>query len=456
MRHNVFRKATARFAFMGAALLLTALAVGISTPQQIARAQSDMWQRTVDLDPSFAVEWMDAVYDAVRDETYNPPNSARVYAYAGVTLYESLLPGMRDNRSLVGQVNDLDDLPYPDESLMYDWQVVTAEAMVTVLGNLFRDKTESLAVFSDLRDTHVEARLPEMGQDVIDNSQTFGEELGKEIVNWIDADFYAETRGLNTGYVLPTGDDSMWALTAENTRPIEPFWGQIRPFMLGYADECNVDLNVEFSTEEGSTFYQQAEEIQNIGNDLTPDQRAAAEWWVDTPGLTGAPAGHWIKIMTQMVDHLDLNLERASEGYAFVGIGVADAFISCWSLKYQVNLLRPVTYIQNFINRRWESYIQTPPFPEYPSGHSVVSGAAADILTNLFGQVVFTDQTHTGRGLPPRTFHSFEAAGLEAATSRLYGGIHFRPAVENGVRQGRCVAQKLADNLFLNPIRQGE
>jgi hypothetical protein len=86
----------------------------------------------------------------------------------------------------------------------------------------------------------------------------------------------------------------------------------------------------------------------------------------------------------------------------------------------------------------------TPPFPEYTSGHSVQSGAAAEVLTALFGRIAFIDRTHETRGLPPRSFRSFEEAAREAALSRLYGGIHFRAAIDRGLEQGACIGRQVA------------
>jgi hypothetical protein len=322
---------------------------------------------------------------------------------------------------------------------------------------LFRGREQAtLDSFIQLRDQQIEARAEVVESDVVQNSREFGEELGKAIVDWAEDDNYLETRDMNPTYEIPAGEPYMWELTSPDTRPAEPYWGQIRPFALDFADECAYPMNYEFSTDEDSPFYQQALEVYEIGNNLTQEQRDDVEWWIDTPGLTGAPAGHWIKIGTQMVEHLNLDLVRTAEMYSLLGIGVADAFISCWSMKYQVNLLRPVTYIQEYISRRWNSFVETPPFPEYPSGHSVVSGAAADVLTNLFGQVAFTDTANVNRGLAPHSFTSFEQAAREAADSRILGGIHFRAAVENGVRQGQCVTARIFDRIILNPIRQGE
>jgi hypothetical protein len=148
------------------------------------------------------------------------------------------------------------------------------------------------------------------------------------------------------------------------------------------------------------------------------------------------------------------SLSVAAEAYAKVGIGVADAFISCWWTKYNYNYIRPVSCIRALIASSWLPFVVTPPFPEYTSGHSVQSGATAEILTDIFGaNYAFTDHTHDALGFVPRTFDSFYDAADEAAISRLYGGIHFRSAIDLGVAQGICVGQQVLANLhFKNPI----
>lgn len=152
-----------------------------------------------------------------------------------------------------------------------------------------------------------------------------------------------------------------------------------------------------------------------------------------------------MSILTQVLRVRDASLELAAEAYSKLGIAVADAFIACWRVKYQYNLLRPITYVRAYIDPHWGEPLPvvTPPFPEYTSGHSVQSGAAATVLADLLGEVRFTDHTHDVRGLPPRTFTSFTSAAHEAALSRLYGGIHFRPAIERGLAQGRIVGQRV-------------
>ncbi len=185
-----------------------------------------------------------------------------------------------------------------------------------------------------------------------------------------------------------------------------------------------------------------------------PTQVDIARYWADDPGESVTPPGHWISILNQVLEREQASLALASESYAKVGIAVADAFITCWHTKYLYNVPRPITYIQKVIDPTWNTPVVvdpviTPPFPEYTSGHSVQSGAAAGVLSDLFGaNYAFTDHTHVRLGYAPRAFASFEEAAQEAAISRLYGGIHYRAAIENGLQQGNCVSERVLELRF--------
>jgi hypothetical protein len=125
---------------------------------------------------------------------------------------------------------------------------------------------------------------------------------------------------------------------------------------------------------------------------------------------------------------------------------VSDAFISCWACKFHYNLLRPITYIRREIDPAWGDPlpVATPPFPEYTSGHSVQTAAATQVMFDLFGDLPITDYTHFMRGHAPRSFTSWSALAEETAISRLYGGIHYRSAIERGIEQGRALGRKVS------------
>lgn len=423
-------------------------------PRQPAQAQIDVSVPTAQLDPAFAVEWMDLLYQRIMLEGYNPPSAARLYAYAGITLYEALVWGMPNNRTLEGQINGLSGLPFPEEA-EHDWSVVAMGALETVLNALtFEADDETHQAFTALRREQVEARADELDEDVINRSLEYGATLGEAIIDWAEADGYRETRGRK--YDPPTGLPELWTRTNPDLNAVEPYWSEIRPFALYYTDECDVQLDMPFSTDEDSAFYQQALEVMNVGSSLSRDQRDTAEYWLDNLTETGTPAGHWVLIQNQLVEQLDLTLDVAAQMYGMTNMVMADAFTSCWALKYRVMLLRPETYINEYISPRWRPYITTPMFPEYPSGHSTVSMAAAEVLTALFGQVAFIDESKVQFGMRSRAYTSFDAAAQEAAISRLYGGIHFRAAIENGMDMGRCVALHALDRIIMNQVTQGE
>jgi membrane-associated phospholipid phosphatase len=187
-------------------------------------------------------------------------------------------------------------------------------------------------------------------------------------------------------------------------------------------------------------------EVYQTSKTLTDEQKSIARFWSDDAMLTFTPPGHWTAILTQVAVERSLSLTDHVEALARMGIAMADAFIGCWVSKFEYDLIRPVTYIKKVIDPKWEPMLTTPPFPEYPSGHSTQSGAAAALLTHLFGEAYsFTDESPTPDGSPKRSFASFWAASDEAAISRLYGGIHFRHAIEQGQVQGRCIAQYAID-----------
>jgi hypothetical protein len=161
-----------------------------------------------------------------------------------------------------------------------------------------------------------------------------------------------------------------------------------------------------------------------------------------------SPGGHWIGITKLAALKAKFDFMKTSEAYARVSIGLADAFISCWDEKYRSELIRPETYINRYIDDKWMPVLQTPPFPEYTSGHSVASCTSAEILTHLFGEnFAFEDTVEKEYGLPVRNFKSFRQAASEAAMSRLWGGIHYMPAIVNGSNQGRQLGAYIAQKL---------
>jgi hypothetical protein len=416
-------------------------------------------------DAAFAVEWMTLLYDRIWAHGVDAPAASRLYGYAAVSLYESLVNGMPDNVSLIGQIYHMPDLSFPPDDQTMDYVSVANSTLALVFQGILpttkndAKAKETVAEIKALYEKYYEQRVEVVGEDIVTASAVYGETLAEELLEWIADDNYAQVVKDSPNYELLVGDDYLWEKTNPDLPIVEPYWGQIRPLVLDYADQCAVwSPQLPFSTDDDSVFYKQALEVMTTGQNLTPEQQEIARFWIDTPGESGTPSGHWVMLVSQLIEQQGLSLGRAAEAFAMNGISVMDSFISAWSLKYQTVLLRPVTYINRYINRRWRSFLETPNFPEYPSGHSVVSAAAAEVLTDYFGIVAFLDSSPTrlGIGLSPRAFTSIEAAASEAAISRLYGGIHYRTGIENGMKQGRCIGEVITNRIRLRPVAQGE
>jgi hypothetical protein len=237
---------------------------------------------------------------------------------------------------------------------------------------------------------------------------------------------------------------------------VEPNWGRHRPFAMDSASQFRPKPPHRFDMTEGSPFYRQAKEVYDVSKQLTQEQRALVAFWDDNPYVMhvrghamfatkkASPGGHWMGIASIAAQKAGADLMQSAEAYARTAIALADGFISCWDEKFRSNLIRPETVINAHVDEAWTPLLQTPPFPEYPSGHSVISNAAATVLTEQFGDAfAFRDTTEARYGLPARRFPSFAAAAAEAAISRLYGGIHYRMAIEEGSVQGRRVGEQV-------------
>ena len=225
----------------------------------------------------------------------------------------------------------------------------------------------------------------------------------------------------------------------------EPYWGTLRPFVLERWDACAVPPVPPYSTDARSVLHRDAVEVRRVKAALTPEQRTIALFWADNAGESGTPAGHWLSIASQLGNERHLSAIAAARAVMLTAAAQADAFIAAWGYKYRDNRLRPRAYIRRVIDASWEPAIPTPPFPEYPAGHSTQSAAAATVLAALIGDGPFTDSTSVSIGHSVRHFDSFHAAASEAGMSRVYGGIHFPSGDAAGRALGACIGEKVVE-----------
>jgi hypothetical protein len=402
-------------------------------------------------DSKVITDWY-ALIKTLTTETpgYTPPVAARAFGYTGVALYESVHHGIPGKASLSGKITDFQISVDYDENEEYYWPLVASTALADMTkyfyANTSSDRyTAILALESQNRD----AARAAVDDDVYARSLNLAKETVEKVILYSlnDGGHNGQFSNFPSSYTAPTGP-SFWKPTAPSYLPaLQPYWGSNRPFLVAnIAGTQPVDPPV-YSTDVNSVFYERAMEVYTVVRDITPEQIKIAEFWSDDPVTTATPPGHSISVLNQLLIQNESDLGFGAEAFAKLGIGVSDAFVSCWKTKYTTNYPRPITYITEQIDANWTTILPTPPFPEYTSGHSVQSGALAEISTQMFGENYnFTDRTHEARNDidgSPRSYSSFYAMAEEAALSRLYGGIHFQEAIELGLEQGYKIGRNV-------------
>ncbi len=444
-------------------------------------------------------EWMHTLYGAIRVERLSPPVASRLMGYVSTALYSGMAAGTPSMTPLGHEVNGFPALPAPGRRRDVDPTLTAVAAERVVVDSLLREALPTTrAALARLADSLAQARVTAgVSASVRSASEDLGGRIGMAVVAWSRADGFDSTRTLppykapvgpaswvsdapghiyasqnmsgasefvaldNPANVMRAGSVSdrglivnrpkrpgIKTLPAVNMAGLsEPYWAAIRPFVLRDWRECAVPEPPPFATDTGSVVFKDAELVRTTRAGLTPEQRAIALYWADNAGESGTPVGHWLSIASQMVSERKLSAEDAARLMVLTSLAQADAFIATWGYKYQYNLIRPRTYIRRVADSTWEPLIPTPPFPEYPSGHSTVSAAAATVLAAELGDIAFDDSTGVTIGNPVRRFDSFTAAAREAGLSRIYGGIHFDYGNIGGRALGECVGRKVVERL---------
>jgi hypothetical protein len=440
----IMRKNTSYVVFLAAILLLF----------NSCRKEEETTKGAADYSSEVVLSWIDLTLKMTEETPgFTPPVAARVYGYSGLALYESVRNGMDGYQSMEGQVTALSvgSLPTVEDRAEYHWGAVANATLAAFLKDCFKTTAAAnVTAMADLEQRYVDEFKKETSEEVIDRSVAYGRLMADAMLVYANSDGQATCYNSNfpSSYTVPVGVGLWESTDAAYPIPLQPYWGSVRPFMEKNVGDLLPVAPPAYSTNTTSDFYKEAMEVYNAVKNITPEQKKIAEFWSDDPGLTATPPGHSYSIMMQVLTDENADLAKATEVYAKLGMGIHDAFVSCWNAKYHYNLVRPITYVHQYIDNTWAIPLPTPPFPEYTSGHSVQSGATAQILTDIFGEnYAFTDRTHAHRtdiDGTPRAFSSFKACADEAAISRLYGGIHYRAAIDIGLEQGIDIGKNIA------------
>ena len=408
-------------------------------------------------------ESVDKVVEVMVHDIFSPPVASRVFAYPNIAAYEIIAQNNPTYNSLAKQIHHLGEIPKADAAKDVNYQLSALVAHMDLSKHLIFSES----VIEEFRDSLYQVWETKNASQ-FEDSKEYGLEVSGFILEWMNKDNYSQTRTMSK-FRVDSEDEERWQPTPPSYMDgLEPHWSKIRPFVIDSSAQFKPVPPPEFSMDENSDFYKELKEVYDISNKITADgdeseEVQIAQFWDCNPYVSVTrghlmfatkkitPGAHWIGITKIACKTEGADFDRTMFAYAKTSIAIADAFISCWDEKYRSNLVRPETLINTYFNDEWKPILQTPPFPEYTSGHSVVSGAASTVLTQVFGDnFSFLDDTETLYGLPIRSFTSFNAAAQEAAISRMYGGIHYRTAVEVGIGQGIKVGDLVNESLKMN------
>ena len=413
-------------------------------------------------DPVLYSKTVKKLNDVVLFNNFPPVIASRNYAYANIAAYECVAAGDSNYQSLAGQLRQLPPMPKPSAQPL-NFNLAALLAFLKV-GNAVTFPEGILMDYYE--EVKKQARDAGMSSDMINNSVAFSDTISASIMKWSKGDNYAQTRSAEKFTV--TTEEGRWVPTPPAyAQAMEPHWCEIRPMVLDSAAQCRPGVPPGYNvSKKDGVFYKEMMEVKNVGDSLTEEQKHIADFFDDNPfklNVSGhlmfatkkfSPPGHWMNIVGIAAEKSGADFNKTVAAYTETAIALFDGFIGCWKIKYESNMIRPETVINKFVDPDWKPYIQTPPFPSYVSGHSVISAAAAEVMTHYFGEnFSFTDTSNLEFGIANRTFKSFHDAALEASWSRLYGGIHYRSDLEQGNIMGKQIGETIVSRLCVDKRR---
>lgn len=409
----------------------------------------------------FMREWFKLECKIVKEASFPPPQAARAFGYSGITAYEAVYRGIPKAESLAGQLTGLTPgmMPQADPlSIKYHWGLVANAALADMMRMMFEKKIskQNLDAINKTEQTYLEQFRPEAASKTVANLSV---QLGKDIAAAIFE--YSKSDGGHESYLNPfskpytpvTGVDKWVPTDANNLTPLSPHWEKCRPMLATNMAYALPPQPIPFSTQPESDFYKAAMEVYEVVKREVPEEQEITRFWADDPFATCTPTGHTFNILTQLLEETNATLEKASVGYGMLGIAENDAFITCWKIKYDYSLIRPVSYIKKYIDPSFKTVIGTPPFPAYTSGHATEAAVGERVFIKLFtngdGAYNFTDRSQIQHGFSVRKFTNFKQMSKECADSRLFGGIHYDMDNQRGLDMGRAIG----DNVVSRAIR---
>jgi hypothetical protein len=393
-------------------------------------------------------------------DMFSPPVASRIYVYTSLAAFEAIRFKKEGTLSIAENLVGFDPLPVPDQLKSYDFDLAATRAFFEVAHNVRVFSGDSLKKHEDYLYGYFAGKLDD---STFKWSVDFGKAVAGVILKRAKNDGYSISRGKPK--FLGSNEPGMWRTTPPDYLDgSEAYWNTILPVSIDSASCFRPGPPPAFSLDTGSVFFRSVREVYNIDRNLTDEQMLIATYWDDNPLVlmhSGhmmfankkiTPGGHWMGICAIASKETRADAVRTAGAYALTSIALFDGFIACWDEKYNSQFIRPVTIINETIDPTWMPYLQTPPFPEYPSGHSTITAAAATVLTSIFGDnFAFRDTSDLRYIGLERNFRSFNEAAAEASISRVYGGIHFRFSVDTGAVMGNKLGTHIISKLKVKP-----
>tara|TARA_R110002096_G_scaffold180485_1_gene357789 strand:- start:6646 stop:7983 length:1338 start_codon:yes stop_codon:yes gene_type:complete len=396
--------------------------------------------------PAKSIAWItEKMTELMVHDITNPPLAARFYGYACLSGYETIASKNKDYSSFAGFLNELPLITIPEKESP-SIEISALFAMLQTAAAMQPSGSELESLKQSISDS---CTVWGYSKEEISAAEQYATEISEQILNYAQKDKYRDIS--NYPRYQPSEGEGNWYPTPPGYfAPVEPYFNTIRPFTLKAADQFKPLPPVPFSTDPNSEFYALMQEVYSL--EMNQVQREIAGFWDCNPFAleeTGhlmvgikqiSPGGHWMGITAIACQQSNLDFYETLKINSLVAIGLMDGFISCWDEKYRSDRIRPETAIRKYIDSKYQPMLQTPPFPEYLSGHSTISTTSAVILTHFFGEnYKYTDTVEEQYGLGSRSYTSFMHASEEASISRLYGGIHYMDAITRGQDQGKEV-----------------
>ncbi len=406
---------------------------------------------------------IDNIIQIMIHDIFSPPVASRIFVYPNIAAYEIIAQNNKNYTSLQYQLKGLDSIPALDPKSGVNQPLAALIAHMEVSKQLVFSE-ELVEKFRD----SLYQKWGDENSDEFENSKAYGLKVAERFKKWMGKDNYKQTRTFPKFSVFANQPGRWQPTPPAYMDAVEPHWSEIRTLVLDSASQFKPIPALPFSLDKNSPFYKQIIEVYNISLDMKKkgdscEEIKMAQFWDCNPYVSVnqghmmfakkkiSPGAHWMGIVKIACKKTNADFDKTVFAYTKTSIGMFEAFISCWDEKYRSNVIRPETVINQHIDENWKPALQTPPFPEYTSGHSVLSTVASTILTSIYGDnFSFVDNSELPFGLPSRSFKSFDSASKEAAMSRFYGGIHYRAAIENGMVQGKQVGNFVVTKLKMN------